>query len=159
MVWKQRSKNKLVGTCGSSSGFTLVELVFIVFLVGVISAFAYTHLDAAIDEGRYIECEGQLEAIRRAKSLYVVDHLGTSITDLYNSPPEREVFDSYFVTPLSTTDANGNWVPPHCPRVGLNANGDPEAPYRDPYNLYAVSSCPFCEANKPAGVRQATIQP
>lgn len=132
------------------SGFTLIELVFIVFLVGVIASFAYPHLDSAIDEGRYIECEGQLEAIRRAKSLYVVDHLGKEF-DLSPIEEEIEVFNSYFVTPLPS--------PPHCPRVGLDAAGLPVAPYENPYNLYAIATCPFCATNIPGGVRPYTPVP
>jgi prepilin-type N-terminal cleavage/methylation domain-containing protein len=143
-----------------SSGFTLIEIVFVVFLVGVISAFAYPYIDSAIDEGRYMECEGQLEAIRRAKSLYTVDHLGEQI-DLANNDPERAVFESYFVNPPSTMGANGLLIPPHCPRVGLDEDGLPLAPYDAPYNLYRVSTCPYCSqpGNIPSGVRPYIAEP
>lgn len=143
-----------------SYGFTLVELVFIVFLVAVISSLAYPYIDSAIDEGRYIECEGQLEAIRRAKSLYVVDHLGKEI-DLVGNDPEREIFESYFVTPPSMLSPSGDIIPPHCPRVGLDDLGEPIAPYDAPYNLYRNSTCPYCSdpANIPSGVRPYTPEP
>jgi len=120
-----------------SSGFTLVELVLVMFLVGVIAVFAYPHIESAIDESRYIECESQLEAIRRAKSLYVVDHLGQGSP---SNQITRDVFDCYFVHPVNK----------RCPRVDAS---HPSANYTDPYNVYAVASCPFCATNIPDGVR------
>lgn len=129
-----------------SGGFTLVELVLVVFLVGIISVFAYPYLDSAIDDSRYIECEGQLESLRRAKSLYVLDHLGQG------SPvttEDVEVFDTYFIHPFIKG----------CPRTGTNALGDPLDPYSEPYNVYAVSTCPYCAVNKPPGVRPYAGQP
>lgn len=128
----------------SSSGFTLMELVFVVFLVAVISSMAYPYLDSAIDEARYYECEGQLEAIRRAKSLYVVDHLGGAM-DVSTDQTAADVYRSYFVVPPTM----------YCPRVGDNQNAD----YYDPYNLYAVSFCPYCQTNKPAAAKEYAYQP
>ena len=130
--------------CKAVSGFTLMELVMIVFLVGVIAAFAYPYIDSAIDEARYMECEGQLEALRRAKSLYTVDHLGKEV-DLAGNTDAIAVFQSYFVTPPTM----------YCPRVG------PGYEYYQPYNLYQVSTCPYCSdpANIPDGVRPFNPQP
>lgn len=128
----------------AQSAFTLMEIVIIVFLLAVLSAIAIPHLDSAIDDSRYMECEGQLEAIRRAKSLYTVDHLGETI-NLQTNSALRGVFESYFVHPPD--------FPPRCPRVGTNAF------YQDPYHLYKVSICPFCATNKPPGVRPYKGQP
>ncbi len=128
------------------SGFTLIELVLVVFLVGIIAVFAYPYLDSAIDEARYIECEGQLESLRRAKSLYVVDHLGQGSP---SSTEDQEVFDTYFIHPF----VKG------CPRTGTNSSGDPLNPYYAAYDVYAVSSCPFCATNIPDGVKPYTGQP
>jgi hypothetical protein len=123
-----------------------MELVMIVFLVGVIAAFAYPYIDSAIDEARYMECEGQLEALRRAKSLYTVDHLGKEV-DLASNPDAIAVFESYFVTPPNF----------YCPRVGPGVGAE----YLQPYNLYQVSTCPYCSdpANIPDGVRPFNAAP
>jgi prepilin-type N-terminal cleavage/methylation domain-containing protein len=131
---------------GSLAGFTLIEIVFVVFLIGIIAAISYPHLDSAIDQSRYIECEGQLESLRRAKSLYVVDHLGQGSP---GSTETIEVFESYFVHPFVMG----------CPRLGTNSSGNPEAPYVDPYNVYAISTCPYCATNIPTGGRAFTAQP
>jgi prepilin-type N-terminal cleavage/methylation domain-containing protein len=124
----------------SSGGFTLIELVLVAFLIGIIAVIAYPHLESAIDDSRYIECETQLEAIRRAKSLYVVDHLGAPSP---SSQAEIDVFNCYFVHPVN------KW----CPRVGASY------PYTNSYDLYKVASCPFCATNIPDGVRKRVIQP
>lgn len=141
---KNKSKIKGLRPLSPCSAFTLMEIVIIVFLLAVLSAIAIPHLDSAIDDSRYMECEGQLEAIRRAKSLYTVDHLGETINLLTNSAL-RGVFESYFVHPPD--------FPPRCPRVGTNAF------YTDPYHLYKVSTCSFCDTNKPPGVRPYKGQP
>lgn len=138
------SRLKGVNPSRHHSGFTLMEIVIVVFLLAVIATIAIPHLDSAIDESRYMECEGQLESIRRAKSLYTVDHLGETI-NLETNLALRGVFESYFVHPPD--------FPPHCPRVGTNTL------YTDPYHLYKVATCPFCAANKPPGVRAYKGQP
>jgi prepilin-type N-terminal cleavage/methylation domain-containing protein len=120
------------------SGFTLIELVLVLFLVGIIAVFAYPALESAIDESRYIQCESQLEAIRRAKSLYVVDHLGKGSPE---NQAQRDVFECYFVHPVN------KW----CPRVGQSYSG---SEYEDPYDVYKVAYCPFCRTNIPDGVRE-----
>lgn len=126
-----------------SRGFTLVELVLVMFLIGIITVFAYPYLEGAIDDSRYMECESNLEAIRRAKSLYVVDHLGQG------SPTNQDtmdVFDCYFVHPPSK----------RCPRV-LDTHAS--SSYTDSYNVYAVATCPFCATNIPSGVQQYSGAP
>jgi type II secretory pathway pseudopilin PulG len=147
-VFMSCEERSSVGALSKGVGaFTLVELVFVVFLVAVISGFAYTHLDSAIDEARYIECEGQLESIRRAKSLFVVDHLGQAI-DVSTNAVDLGVFESYFVHPPP--------FPPHCPRL---SDTNPLGVYQNSYNLYQVAVCPYCATNIPTGVRPYTGQP
>ncbi len=130
--------------CRKNSGFTLVELVLVAFLVGVIASFAFPYLEGAIDDSRYMECQSNLEAIRRAKSLYVVDHLGQGSP---TNQAMRDVFDCYFVHPISK----------YCPRVTQS----PASAYIAPYDIYQVASCPFCSipANIPDGVSEYVPQP
>ena len=141
-MYKAFPKAKL--TPARKGGFTIIEIVLVVFLVAAIAAFAYPHLDSAIDHGRFIECEGQLEALRRAKSLYVVDHLGQGSPV---TPAAQAVFDSYFVHPF----------PKVCPRLGTNPAV--AVNYDNPYNVYVVSKCEFCRTNVPAGARPGVGQP
>jgi competence protein ComGC len=119
------------GFASGVSGFTLVELIFIVFLLGFLFLMVYPHIESMITQSAYIKCESQLEQIRRAKSAYVVDHLGggdpVTIED-------QNVFLTYFPNPF----------PFVCPR-------STDVYYPDVLDMHQTTFCPYCSVNVPAG--------
>lgn len=113
----------------ASGGFTLVELLIVVFLLIALMAMAYPHLDSAIDQSNYIGCESRLQQIKRAKTAYVIDHLGQgSPVD----PEDQAVFRAYFPEQFTSFS---------CPR-------SPETTYTSVYHVYRASTCPYCETHR-----------
>ena len=131
----------------SSRGFTLLELLFIVMIVSILLWLAYPHITSALDQAAYIECESRLEMLRRAKSTYVLDHLGQGSPS--NSDQEA-VFRVYL--PQRFTLA--------CPRDPVTPYSL-GSPYTDVYNLYRVTKCPYCAnpINLPEGARVRSDYP
>lgn len=119
-----------------NGGFTLVELLFVVFLLGVLLAFAYPHMEDAIDQSAYMDCESRLEMVRRAKSSYVIDHLGQGNPSAANG--SDLVYLMYFPNNFDFK----------CPRSGQD--------YTEKGNLHAITICPFCTDpnNIPKGARE-----
>jgi prepilin-type N-terminal cleavage/methylation domain-containing protein len=142
--------------CGLSpsfqwGGFTLVEVLIVLFILGVFLLFAVPSATSIVKQSREIRCESRLEMINRAKSSYIVDNLAGQIKfthmDLDELPlaappddpfvPTKEgrkaVFRMYFMEPF----------PFSCPAAPLeipNASKD----YQDVYHLYKKASCPYC---------------
>jgi hypothetical protein len=110
-----------------------VETVFVLFLVGVIFSFVYPNIEESMDDTRYMDCQSRLDMVKRAKSAYVVDHLGQRNIV---SDDDWAVFKSYFTEP----------IPFHCTRV---APSNPAGTYSASSlrNLYEVTVCPYCTTN------------
>jgi len=119
--------------------FTLVELLFVVFLLGVLLFLLFPHVQSMLDQSGYMDCESRLEMIRRAKSAYVVDHLGAGSP---TNAKDQAVFRVYFMGPFSFI----------CPRDGVSA-------YSSVYDVYSLASCPHCATNVPMGVKTRVYQP
>lgn len=116
------------------SGFTLVELVVVVFIFGVVLLIAVPHINNVLDESHYYKCMSRLEQIRRAKTAYVIDH---PLSPRVIPVDQRAVFRAYF--PEYMRDFT-------CPRNSL-------VEYTDVYDLYSVSICTHCLYNRPEGAK------
>jgi prepilin-type N-terminal cleavage/methylation domain-containing protein len=126
-----------------SGGFTLIELIFVVFLVGVLLSVLFPHIESALDQAHYMDCESRQEIIKRAKSAYVLDHMGSlgmgTNAGLITNANDQAVLRSYLVTPFAFT----------CPRSGQSYN------LTNIYDVYSSGSiCPYCATNVPMGVIQ-----
>jgi prepilin-type N-terminal cleavage/methylation domain-containing protein len=118
----------------AESGFTLVELLFSVIMMGMLLMLTYPSIQSLSDQAQYSQCAGRLEAIKRAKSAYVVDHLGQGNP---TTTQDTQVFQMYFVNPFPFT----------CPR-------DTNTQYSNVYNMYQPAVCPYCATNVPGTVKR-----
>jgi prepilin-type N-terminal cleavage/methylation domain-containing protein len=123
----------------SRGAFTLVELLFVLFLAGVLLTLAGPALLSAVDQSDYISCESRLEMLRRAKSSYVVDHPGGGSP---TNTVDQTVFRNYLPQGFTFT----------CPR-------DSSSDYTSIYDVYSISLCPYCSTNIPLGARDREVIP
>ena len=87
------------------SGFTLIELMIVVAIIGVLAAISVPKFASMIEKSREGETKGNVAAIRSAVAIYYADKNGIWPDDLTN-------FDSYLspipkakATPLGGSDA------------------------------------------------------
>lgn len=137
----------------ASGGFTLLELLVVLFILGVLVSLAFPHINSMVEQTRKIRCSSRLEMIDRAKTSYVVDNLAgqssfthVSLEDLPQTVQQggsvvalqeerKAVFRMYFMEPFPFT----------CPV----APTDSPVGYQDVYHLYKSARCPYCEGAAP----------
>lgn len=134
----------------SEQGFTLVEMLVVVFILAVFAGLAYPHLNSIVDSSTKVECQSRLELIRRVKSSWVVDHLGVSQSG--EIPTSRLRFSMNTSSGASAADqaAFKALFPERflfeCPRAPSSTTSA-DKKYLDVYRLYRVSSCPYCDSH------------
>lgn len=126
-------------TRASCSGFSLLELLIVLFIIGVLVFIAFPDIDTTIGKSRSIQCESRLEMIRRAKTSYVIDNVASKrvfdCIDLESLPSsemdaQKRLFRMYFIEPF----------PFVCPAAPL----EEPASYEFVYHLYKDAVCPYC---------------
>jgi len=84
-----------------SSGFSLVELVIVVVIIGIISAIAIPRMSSAADNAAKNAVIGNQSILQRAIDLYTVEHEG--VLPSAGSP----VMKVYYFRLIKKTDLNG----------------------------------------------------
>lgn len=104
------------------SGFTLVEVMVTVGIVGILAAIATTQILRARDRAATVACQGNLSQLVRAKSLWAFENKSATADTL---PPEDELFgpDDYLKRKPScpsggTYTLNSISEPPVCSQPG-----------------------------------------
>jgi len=121
MIYSRRKTKKI------KQGFTLIELMIVVAIVGILSAIAIPKFASLLEKSREGATQGNLAAIRSAVTIYYTDKEGIFPGDLTTS------FRSYLdpippakATPLGNSNAvTLAWLIPTTPGVGWAYEADP----------------------------------
>jgi competence protein ComGC len=130
-----------------------VELLIVVFVLGVIAVIVYPNVMSMRDRSNYALCEANLRMIEAAKASYVADHMGLTpqFLDFSSSDPqqradaenEKLVLLSYFPEGLKKRAGDVDYGVFVCPR-------DPNhGEYVNVYSFYDKVYCPYCKAHPP----------
>jgi prepilin-type N-terminal cleavage/methylation domain-containing protein len=120
-------------TTGRSAGFTLIEIMIVVLIIGVLVAIALPNFMRAREQSRAKACQANLKEIDSAVQEAMMDGKVSQITVVTQSAPGDSAFNSAGGT--AAVAANGNvaaiyLVPtyiranPACPEGGLYSSGD-----------------------------------
>jgi len=88
-------------------GFTLLELMMVIILIGILGTMGFTQYTKVIEKGRAAEAKKILGEIRSAQASYKLQHgdYGISIDNLYISAPTACTQTHYFSYEADTAKA------------------------------------------------------
>ncbi len=107
------------GKVGSQRGFSLIEIMIIVAIIGILVAIALPNFHRARQRARYYTCVASLSKIRAAKEQWAMDNKKNGADE----PTDTELFGA------------GNYI-----RL------KPLCPERGEYTIGKVDEAPFCDA-------------
>jgi prepilin-type N-terminal cleavage/methylation domain-containing protein len=117
----------------SRKGFTLIELMVVIFIVGILAAVAIPIMRGRIDAAKWSEGKAAAGSIRTAARAYIAErgngftYAGTSLTDLGFAPGDLD--GKYFAeTDYSVTFTDGASGSPPTYLVRVDSSKTGEAP-------------------------------
>jgi len=121
----EENRTPLVAAYQIPRGFTLIEVLLVVLIIGVIAVFAYPSATALKTEADQSRCTANLHEIAAIKYAWVIDHPGDGGP---RDEGEKSTFRAYFTEGFSSVSI--------CP-----IHGDA---YPNIYDVYSRTICPEC---------------
>ncbi len=100
----------------NKKGFTLVELVIVIAILGILAMYALPKYQGIIKEARSSEAQAQLGSVRSALGIYYAKNHG-----VYPAQLDGTIFADGSVPEVEVTDSNGTVVKSNAVATG---NGD-----------------------------------
>lgn len=100
---------KFLASRKTSSGFTLIEMLVVIILIGILSAIALPSFLSQAAKGRQVEAKNSIGALNRAQQAYRTENssFATTIEQLgIGLPPETENYTYTIVADQATARVN-----------------------------------------------------
>jgi general secretion pathway protein G len=137
----------------NNSGFTLVEILIVVIILGILAAIVIPQFTNASDSARQSSIQSQLQTIRSQIQLYKVQHLD-------NVPTTANMITTQWEALTSTSDQNATFPPANGQTaLGPYLQQAPINPYNNSTTIAAAAGAGVGWVYDPAtGNIQATDQ-
>ncbi|MGC8722242.1 MAG: type II secretion system protein, partial [Caldisericaceae bacterium] len=93
-------------------GFTLVELVIVIAILGILALYAVPKYQGLVEEARSSQAQAQVGTVRSALGIYYAKNHGVypaTLCDTSN-PPKSDLFAEGVVPQVEATNANGSVI-------------------------------------------------
>lgn len=135
----------------SNKGFTLVELIIVIIILGILAALAIPQFSASTDDAKKATLQGDLAVMRNAVSLYYHQH---------NSVYPGSVDEADGTTPVKGTDAGDAFVAQltkYSNAAGKTSETQDADFHFGPY-LVAIPANPLSTADVVTAKTEATVE-
>jgi len=114
-------------TLRNESGFTLVELMIVIVIVGILAAVAVPIYQSNIDKAKMTECDAALGTIRTGLRVYYAENsvyptaaAGTAVTDVTGlGVSTADLTGRYFTADLYTVESADTFYTLSCDITGI----------------------------------------
>ena len=154
---------RLCGVTNGASGFTLVELLVVVLIIGILAAVAIPQYRFAISKSHVMAVMPILKSIKRAEKVYYLEngeytyipaHLDLPITVWNSKNPTNGMLNEHFSINFGSTYATGFYCPNHGFNYSLPCSSE-EFQYR--INFQEDSEKITCKGRTDLGKKLCTL--